>query len=108
MKYSVYCLLFTAIFSCFGVYTNASTNEEPERPNIVFILADDMGWNQPSFNGGDPDLTPNIGRQAVDGMRLNEFYTHSVCAPTRAAFPLAGKNGRSSKNFRRRDISLQL
>ena len=57
-----------------------------ERPNIVFILADDMGWNQPGFNGGNPALTPNIDQLASEGMRLNEFYTHSVCAPTRAAF----------------------
>ncbi|MFN3192670.1 MAG: arylsulfatase B [Aureliella sp.] len=59
---------------------------EGERPNIVFVLADDMGWNQPGFNGGKPELTPNIDRLASEGMRLNEFYTHSVCAPTRAAF----------------------
>ena len=56
------------------------------RPNIVFVLSDDMGWNQPGFNGGNSALTPNLDRLAAEGMRLNEFYTHSVCAPTRAAF----------------------
>lgn len=86
MKLAVYCLVVTSLSLCFGVNTSATENGEGERPNIVFILADDMGWNQPSFNGGDPGLTPNIGRLAVEGMRLNEFYTHSVCAPTRAAF----------------------
>ena len=86
MKFSVYCLVVAAAFSCFADNTNASTNEEQVRPNIVFILADDMGWNQPGFNGGDPELTPSIDRLATEGMRLNEFYTHSVCAPTRAAF----------------------
>jgi arylsulfatase A-like enzyme len=86
MKLPVCCLMFTAIYSCCSDHINASTGEAQERPNIVFILADDMGWNQPSFNGGDPDLTPNIGQLATEGMRLNEFYTHSVCAPTRAAF----------------------
>lgn len=86
MKLAVYCLVVTSISVCCGVNASATENEKAERPNIVFILADDMGWNQPSFNGGDPDLTPNIGRLAVEGMRLNEFYTHSVCAPTRAAF----------------------
>ena len=45
-----------------------------------------MGWAQPGFNGGDPKLTPNIDRLASEGVRLSEFYTHSVCAPTRAAF----------------------
>ncbi|MEE2935391.1 MAG: arylsulfatase [Planctomycetota bacterium] len=57
-----------------------------ERPNIVFVLADDMGWAQPGFNGGNASLTPNMDTLAAEGMRLNEYYTHSVCAPTRAAF----------------------
>lgn len=57
-----------------------------KRPNIVFVLADDMGWNQPGFNGGDKKLTRNIDRLADESLRLNQFYTHSVCAPTRAAF----------------------
>ena len=74
------CLLFLTI-SLIHTQTSAA-----DRPNIVFILADDMGWNQPGFNGGDPALTPNIDQLASEGMCLNEFYTHSVCAPTRAAF----------------------
>ena len=86
MKYSAYCLVVAAIFGCFSANTDASTGDKQERPNIVFILADDMSWSQSSFNGGDPALTPNIGQLAAEGMRLNEFYTHSVCAPTRAAF----------------------
>ena len=72
-----------ACFMLVGV-TNAAT--QGERPNIVFVLADDMGWNQPGFNGGKAALTPNIDRLASEGVRLDEFYTHSVCAPTRAAF----------------------
>ncbi len=56
------------------------------RPNIVFMLADDMGWAQPGFNGGSKELTPHIDRLATEGVRLTHFYTHSVCAPTRGAF----------------------
>lgn len=56
------------------------------RPNIVFILSDDMGWNEPGYNGGDRRLTPNIDKLASQGMKLTQFYTHSVCAPTRGAF----------------------
>lgn len=56
------------------------------RPNIIFILCDDMGWAQPGFHGGNPELTPNLDRLAAEGMRLTRFYTHSVCSPTRAAF----------------------
>lgn len=56
------------------------------RPNIVFMMADDMGWAQPGFNGGDPKVTPHLDRLAGESMRLTQFYTHSVCSPTRAAF----------------------
>jgi len=56
------------------------------RPNIVFMLADDMGWAQPGFNGGDRELTPNIDSLADQGVKITQFYTHSVCAPTRGAF----------------------
>lgn len=56
------------------------------RPNIVFVLSDDMGWAQPGFNGGNANLTPNMDQLAAEGTRLTEYYTHSVCAPTRAAF----------------------
>ncbi|MDB4460552.1 hypothetical protein N9048_02365 [bacterium] len=54
MKLAVCCLVVTSLSVCFGVNASATENEKAERPNIVFILADDMGWNQPSFNGGDP------------------------------------------------------
>ena len=83
MKYIIP-LLAGAAFLVGGSQTLASP--AGSRPNIVFILADDMGWAQPGFNGGNPQLTPHLDRLASEGLRLNEFYTHSVCAPTRAAF----------------------
>lgn len=55
------------------------------RPNIVVILSDDMGYGQPGFSGGNSQLTPNMDRLAAEGLQLTQFYTHSVCAPTRAA-----------------------
>ena len=79
-------ICFTAICMSSLVSQIAFGNPKGERPNIVFVLADDMGWNQPGFNGGKSQLTPNIDQLASEGMRLSEFYTHSVCAPTRAAF----------------------
>lgn len=66
--------------------TAHAVDTERSRPNIVMILSDDMGYAQPGFTGGNPELTPNMDRLASQGMQLTQFYTHSVCAPTRAAF----------------------
>ena len=60
--------------------------EAGSRPNIVFIMSDDMGWNQPGFNGSTRGLTPHLDKLAGESLRLTQFYTHSVCAPTRGAF----------------------
>ncbi len=56
-----------------------------ERPNIVFIMADDLGWADPGFNGGDESLTPNMDKLATEGMNFTQFYMTPVCATTRAA-----------------------
>lgn len=56
------------------------------KPNIVFMLTDDMGWNEPSFNGGAAELTPNMESLSKESVSLTQFYVHAVCAPTRAAF----------------------
>jgi arylsulfatase A-like enzyme len=55
------------------------------KPNIVFIMSDDLGWRHPGFNGGDPRFTPNLDRLAKEGLRLTQFYAQSVCSPTRTA-----------------------
>ncbi|WDI42728.1 arylsulfatase B [Bremerella sp. P1] len=81
--------LFVLIAACslFPFASTALADAPGSRPNIIFVLADDMGWNQPGFNHPEEaSLTPNMDKLAAEGMRLNEFYTHSVCAPTRSAF----------------------
>lgn len=53
------------------------------RPNIVILLADDLGWTDVSFHGGNI-ATPNIDRIAVEGAELARYYVAPVCSPTRA------------------------
>src|ERR671925_1120111 len=62
----------------------ASARQAP-RPNIVFILADDLGHADVGFNGGREIATPNIDQLAAAGARLDQFYAQQVCSPTRAA-----------------------
>ncbi|MGB7344802.1 MAG: arylsulfatase [Pirellulaceae bacterium] len=82
--HSHFFLLWTLVIAT-GAFS-AKFAHSHERPNIVFILTDDMGWNQPGFNGGNKELTPNIDALAAESTKLTQFYTHSVCAPTRGAF----------------------
>lgn len=83
---------------------NAVAKPQGARPNIVFVLSDDMGWAQPGFNGSTKGLTPNMDRLATEGLRLNEYYTHSVCAPTRAAFLTGRYAFRSWSDWRSEDF----
>jgi arylsulfatase A-like enzyme len=58
--------------------------DAPLKPNVVFILADDLGWADVSFHGGDIK-TPNLDKLAAAGARLEQFYVQPVCSPTRAS-----------------------
>ncbi len=58
-----------------------------KRPNILFILADDMGWGDLSCYGNAELRTPHLDRLAAQGLRLTQFYVCSgVCSPSRTAF----------------------
>lgn len=54
------------------------------RPNVVFLLIDDMGWGDVGYHGSEIK-TPNIDKLAAAGARLEAFYVQPVCSPTRAA-----------------------
>lgn len=59
-----------------------------KRPNVIVMVADDLGWNDVGFHGGDID-TPSLDRLAAEGVELNRFYTTPICSPTRAALMTA-------------------
>jgi uncharacterized sulfatase len=55
-----------------------------DRPNLIIILADDLGWADLGCYGNTFNETPNIDRIARQGMRFTQFYAGPVCSPTRA------------------------
>src|SRR5512135_787953 len=54
------------------------------QPNIVYIVADDLGWKDVGFHGSDIK-TPNLDDLAGKGAKLEQFYAQPMCTPTRAA-----------------------
>ena len=62
----------------------------PAHPNVVILLADDLGFADVGYHGG-PIATPAIDRLAAEGVRLERFYSDPICSPTRAAL-LSGRD----------------
>jgi arylsulfatase A len=61
-----------------------AAQERPARPNVVLILADDLGWADLACYGNRYNESPHIDRLAAEGMRFTQFYAGPVCSPTRA------------------------
>ena len=87
MKQSVrnVALLFLFVASMFAV--SAASADGVSRPNLIFILADDLGFGDLGCYGC-PDIdTPHLNRLADEGVRFTDFYANAaVCSPTRVAF----------------------
>ncbi len=65
----------------------ADAPQPAAKPNIVFILTDDMGWGDLGSFGNKETATPNIDRLAQQGMRFTQFYVASpICSPSRVAY----------------------
>ena len=89
LGYPFCCLL---VISAMGLLPAGSVRaadpagQRPRQPNIVFFLADDMGWRDAGCYGSTFYETPNIDRLAKQGMRFTSAYAACpVCSPTRAS-----------------------
>ncbi|MCU0857353.1 MAG: sulfatase [Pontiellaceae bacterium] len=71
---------------CAGLNCAAQPEAEPVLPNIVFILADDLGYGDLGCFGAADIKTPHIDRICEEGMKFTDFHVHPRCSPTRAAF----------------------
>lgn len=75
---------FVMMVSCTGTGPHESGDTSSPRPNILIILADDMGFSDIGCFGGEIH-TPNIDRLASNGLRYVQFYNAGRCCPTRAS-----------------------
>jgi arylsulfatase A-like enzyme len=76
-------LLATALLGVTASFISSDVNAA-DKPNIVYIVADDLGWKDVGYHGSDIQ-TPNLDILAASGARLEQFYAQPMCTPTRAA-----------------------
>ncbi len=89
----LFCNLPLLMFSCRG----GEEEEAAEKPNVIFILADDMGYYDAGCYGQEIIQTPNIDKLARQGMRFTQFYSGSpVCAPARSVLMTGQHTGHTT------------
>ncbi len=77
------CFAVLLLILCFGVSSVIAAGGGAAKPNIVIILADDLGWNAVGYH--NPEVkTPNIDKLCKAGIELDNFYVSPMCSPTRA------------------------
>ncbi|WP_431733810.1 arylsulfatase [Chondrinema litorale] len=77
-------LIGMLLFSCNKEEQKTTAEEVSERPNIILIMADDLGFSDLGCYGGEIE-TPNLDWLAGNGLRFTQFYNTSRCCPTRAS-----------------------
>ncbi|MFA3791984.1 sulfatase-like hydrolase/transferase [Aliiglaciecola sp. SL4] len=85
----------TCVLLCVGAI---STSYAADKPNIIFILTDDLGFNQIGAYGNTPIKTPNLDKMANNGIRFDQAYAgNTVCSPSRVSL-FTGRDGRYMSN----------
>lgn len=89
MSRAVAAMILSALFATAPLATGA---ESAGKPNVVFVVADDMGWRDTSFQGSPHAKTPHLDDMASKGVRFDYFYPgQQMCSPGRFAI-LTGRN----------------
>ena len=76
----------------------APSSSVSERPNVIVMMTDDQGWGDFGFHGHPVLRTPALDRLASESVRLDTFYVHPVCTPTRAAL-MTGRYPQRTRAF---------
>jgi len=76
--------LYVVVSSLLVFWNSEATETASPPPNIVFILADDLGFRDVGFSGSTTIRTPTLDRLAYDGVRFDSYYVQPICSPTRS------------------------
>src|ERR1700728_1653835 len=81
-------LVMALLIAIMPVSTRASWSADSQKPNIIFIMGDDIGWfNIGAYHQGMmAGRTPNLDRMASEGMRFTDYYAEASCTAGRANF----------------------
>jgi arylsulfatase B len=70
---------------CVALIAAAAPASAANQPNILYIVADDLGWKDVGFHGATDIKTPTLDKLAAEGTQMKQFYVQPMCTPTRAA-----------------------
>ena len=88
----------TTIISAVALTLMSSVSVAAEKPNVLFILTDDLGFNQVGAYGTTKIKTPNLDEMAANGVRFEQAYSgNTVCSPSRVSL-FTGRDGRYMSN----------
>ncbi len=100
MKNSTYIFWFVVLAGCLANSSAYADSADPAKPNIIWILADDLGYADLSCMGQKSFATPNLDRMAGEGMKFTQFYAGcTVCAPSRACLLTGQHTGHVYQRF---------
>jgi arylsulfatase A len=92
-------LLFSCLWLLPGLQASAQANTG--KPNIILILADDLGYESITANGGESYKTPTLDRLAAEGVRFEQCHAQPLCTPTRVQLMTGLYNVRNYTDFGR-------
>lgn len=97
-------ILLVIVYGLFALLSCAIADEpNPNRPNVILIMTDDMGMECLQCYGGETYKTPNLDRLAKSGMRFNHCYSQPLCTPSRVKIMTGRYNFRNYTKFKHLD-----